>query len=273
MRRLDRLSYLTAGKPTPRLQVIGRVSVVAVTFFILLIVVLVASDIRLSSTNIATAPSSSSSSSSSSSKFASTSPPKSYKANKGAALGLDANDSIKLVNAAHFPALLQAAAATSRRRQMIDLTQSPSTNSMQVLLNTWTRGSYSPVHRHPDYSEAFVVLHGALAFFTFDDAGNATCAILRSEGAAADRAIVIEKNSWHAMTAYYNPLDLLQAAAPDTADHHSAHGSAVVFEISGHVYDAQRQTKELAPFAPALNGGLDGEKEYFEGILKRCRWV
>ena len=257
MRRLDRLSYLTAGKPV-KVQLVGRAGLVAVSLFVTLVLVLVVCDVRVSSS------SSTSSSLSSSTKFASTSPPNSYKADTGDLLGVSPESSIKIVNSGRFEALVQAAVASPRGRKMVDLTQSPATNSMQVLLNTWTSGSYSPVHRHPDYSEAFVVLSGALAFFTFDDAGKATCTVLRSDttsssASALDRAIIIEKNTWHAMTAF-------PSTSPTLSTPH-----AIIFEISGHSYDPNKQTKELAPWAPSQNGGLDGDKAFFEGIMGLCR--
>ena len=72
----------------------------------------------------------------------------------------------------------------------------------QVLLNTWTEGSYSPVHDHPNYSESFVVLDGDLAFFVFNDEGVPVCHILSNSNAdATKRAIVVEAGQWHAMTA------------------------------------------------------------------------
>ena len=44
---------------------------------------------------------------------------------------------------------------------MIDLTKDPPNNSLQSLMNTWVNGSYSPVHKHPDYAEVnfnFIVI-------------------------------------------------------------------------------------------------------------------
>lgn len=37
--------------------------------------------------------------------------------------------------------------------------------------------------------------------------------------------------------------------------------------MSGHYYSADSQSKELAPFAPILNRGLDGDPQYFKDIL------
>ncbi|KAJ1412328.1 hypothetical protein B484DRAFT_402337 [Ochromonadaceae sp. CCMP2298] len=226
------------------------------------------------------------------------SPPKSVVrvrlSKKYAATGLRGAEqqlNVKLLSARHFPLLVDLARASPRLRKMTDLTKEPSTNSLQVLVNTWTSGSYSPVHRHDDYSEAFVVLHGALAFFTFTEDGSATCRILHDlpgEGAGIgagsgpeagagavagtgagglgagakvgaetmDRAIVVEKGQWHAMT----------AAPPELG----WPGYAVVFETSGHVYDETIPTKTLAPFAPALGDGIDGDPALFVQLLHLC---
>ena len=58
------------------------------------------------------------------------------------------------------------------------------------------------MHRHPKYSEVFIVLEGALAFFVFDkDGGSPICHVLSSTNASSKRAIVVEADEWHAMTA------------------------------------------------------------------------
>ena len=41
---------------------------------------------------------------------------------------------------------------------MNDLTQNAPENTLQTLLNTWTDGSYSPVHKHLEYAEVDLVL-------------------------------------------------------------------------------------------------------------------
>jgi hypothetical protein len=37
--------------------------------------------------------------------------------------------------------------------------------------------------------------------------------------------------------------------------------------MSGHVYSSSSKTKRLAPFAPIVNEGLDGDPKYFEEKL------
>jgi cupin fold WbuC family metalloprotein len=79
----------------------------------------------------------------------------------------------------------------------------------KVLVNTWIEGSYSPVHKHPIYSESFVVLEGALAFFVFSENNTPVCHILSSNGMSTKKAIIVEANEWHAMTAAPQKLGTL----------------------------------------------------------------
>ena len=252
MRRMDRLSYLlgNSGVAPERVQFIGRAGIVAVSFFLILVLVLAVSD--ATATSITTTNTEKNVHS-----FASTNPPISYKANSGEILGVDNYSAIKLINARKFDEVIDIAKSSKRKRKMIDLTRDPHNNNMQVLFNTWTAGSYSPVHKHLEYSEAFVIMKGSLAFFTFNDDGKPTCQILRAADDDIDasnnsnRAIIIEKNTWHAMTAWP----------------HSSTKAAVIFEISAHLYDPKKQTKLLAPWTTSMNDGLDGDPRYFEDEL------
>lgn len=119
---------------------------------------------------------------------------------------------------------------------------------VQTLLNTWTDGSFSPVHKHLHYSEDFVALDGALAFFTFTEGGVPSCHILSDGRFSKTRALIIEKNQWHAMT-----------AAPKSLGYP---GHAIIFEISGHFYNSSDTTKILAPFAPHDSTGLNGDRDF-----------
>lgn len=94
-----------------------------------------------------------------------------------------------------------------------------------------TNGSFSPVHKHLEYSEAFVILEGALAFFVFTDDGIPTCHVISNKVEPSKRAIIVEKNTIHAMT----------AAPPELG----YPGYAVVFETSGHKFDTSKPTKVL----------------------------
>lgn len=78
-------------------------------------------------------------------------PPSIYKA--GTLEGLDRDQDIKVISSVNFPSMLEAALAHPRKRKMFDLTKSPERNSMQSLMNVWTEGSYSHVHKHEDYAE------------------------------------------------------------------------------------------------------------------------
>ena len=77
----------------------------------------------------------------------------SSKYSAGILSGVSNSDNVKVVSTALYDGLISAAYAHPRKRKMVDLTKDPSTNSMQTLINTWTNGSYSPVHRHNQYSE------------------------------------------------------------------------------------------------------------------------
>ena len=85
---------------------------------------------------------------------------------------------------------------------MVDFTRDPEHNDLQTIMNTWTEGSYSPVHKHTEYAETFVVLDGTLLFFTWSAeaegsaAPAATCHVLSATG--PDRAIIVEKVRTHA---------------------------------------------------------------------------
>jgi cupin fold WbuC family metalloprotein len=184
-------------------------------------------------------------------KFATTVNP--HKAGKGDDLGIDLASSVKVINRKSYAALLDKAKAHPRLRKMTDLTKDPEKNGLQVLVNTWYEGSFSPVHMHPTYSEAFIILEGELAFFTFTTDGMPTCHVLSSDG---DQAIVVEAGQYHAMT-----------AVPRTMGYT---GHAIVFENSGHTYDPKSSTKALASFSSALNDGLDGDPAYYAKILKSC---
>ena len=49
-------------------------------------------------------------------------------------------------------------------------------------------------------------------------------------------------------------------------------GHAVVLEMSGHRFNPAEAGKTLAPFAPALDGGLNGDPDYFtEQLLPLCK--
>ena len=168
-----------------------------------------------------------------------------------------------MINSGYFDNLVTSAKGHIRKRKMTDLTRNPEGNSMQVLLNTFTEESYSPVHKHMDYSEIFIVVEGALAFFTFNEDGSSINCYIIDNGdidgkSNTDRAIIVEAGQYHALT-----------SAPKALGYP---GHAVVFEISGHYYDRTRVVKTMAPFAPSKNNGLNGDAAYYESTLfKTCK--
>ena len=124
------------------------------------------------------------------------------------------------------------------------------------------------MHKHPKYSEVFIVLEGALAFFVFDrEGGSPVCHVLSSTSASSKRAIVVEADEWHAMTAapaelgtqqnvrdsllphgysyavsVSTPPSLLKMNKSDLLLNYSGYsGHAVIFEVSSHLYNAEVQ--------------------------------
>lgn len=77
--------------------------------------------------------------------------------------GVESGKDVKVISGTHFGGLITDALTHSRKRKMVDFTKLPASNTMQTLINTWTDGSYSPVHRHNDYSE----VNGASGDITF----------------------------------------------------------------------------------------------------------
>jgi hypothetical protein len=75
--------------------------------------------------------------------------------------GVDPESDVKVVSSSIFAELIETAVKHPRGRKMNDLTKDPVHNSMQVLVNTWTSGSFSPVHKHDEYSEVltYVLKH------------------------------------------------------------------------------------------------------------------
>jgi hypothetical protein len=83
----------------------------------------------------------------------------STKYSAGVVPSLETNKDVKVVSANLFDTMVGIAKTHSRKRKMLDLTKHAENNSMQTLINTWTEGSYSPVHRHDGYSEVCAHLY------------------------------------------------------------------------------------------------------------------
>jgi cupin fold WbuC family metalloprotein len=163
-----------------------------------------------------------------------------------------------LVDGAKISEMLQTASTHPRKRKMYDLTNDPHNNNLQVLVNAWTEGSYSPIHMHKDYDEVFVAVEGSMAFFTFDDAGKEpVCHILSALSPVGVRLIIVEKGKYHALT-----------AAPSSMGYS---GQAVVMESSAHLLEPHKVTKFLSPhYSTEKGGGQDGTRADFEQLLKSC---
>jgi cupin fold WbuC family metalloprotein len=177
--------------------------------------------------------------------------------------GVKATDGVKPVFSSPFSEMVSRAKADQRRRRMTDFTIDPKTAPLQTILNTWIEGSYSPIHLHEHWSETFVPLDGAIAFFTWPNAsrtdlnapGSAQCHIIQPGGDT--RALIVEPHHWHAMT-----------AAPKSLGYP---GHAVVFETSAHNFDTKVRAKLLAPFAPRPADLSEGDPTYFvEKLLPLC---
>lgn len=162
-----------------------------------------------------------------------------------------------LVDGPKISEMLEVAAVHVRKRKMYDLTNDPYNNNLQVLVNAWTEGSYSPIHMHKDYDEVFVALEGYMAFFTFDKEGKEpTCHILSPQSHEGVRLIVVEKGGYHALT-----------AAPSSMGYP---GHAVVMESSAHLLEPHKVTKFLSAHYSSENSGQDGVKSDFDLLLKFC---
>lgn len=71
----------------------------------------------------------------------------------GSLKGLNTELDVKVLSDSLFSDMIIAAKNHPRKRKMSDLTKDPQRNSLQKLVNVWTNGSYSPIHKHLDYSE------------------------------------------------------------------------------------------------------------------------
>ena len=71
----------------------------------------------------------------------------------GSLEGVEPNKQVKVISGHSFEGMINAAQDHKRKRKMVDLTKNPEKNSMQTLINIWMDGSYSPIHKHTDYSE------------------------------------------------------------------------------------------------------------------------
>ncbi len=132
------------------------------------------------------------------------------------------------------------ASRESPRARMIQPFHRADAAILHRMFNAIQPGSYIAPHRHlsPPKDEAWIVLQGALAFFTFDDAGKLeTIAEIRAGSEVF--GVDLEAGVYHA----------LYALEPDT----------VVYEVKSGPY-APHDDKAFAPWAP--REGEPGTKKY-----------
>lgn len=117
------------------------------------------------------------------------------------------------------------------------------------MLNAVQPDSYVRPHRHlePPKSEAWVMLAGAAAFFTFDDAG-AILQIVELSAGGDVFGIDVEPGIWHSFV----------ATEPDT----------VIYEVKQGPYVAAND-KSFAPWAPAE--GHPDAAAYLENLRAQVR--
>ena len=143
--------------------------------------------------------------------------------------------------------LLEAAVAASRsssRQRVIQPLHRDEQASLHRMLNAVQPGSYIPPHRHlePPKAESWIVLRGALAFFTFDDAGQIEqCREIRAGGEVF--GVDLEPGVYHSFF----------ALEPDT----------VVFEVKSGPY-APTTDKHFPEWAPAE--GSPAANAYLEAL-------
>ncbi len=139
--------------------------------------------------------------------------------------------------------LVETAQASPRRRTNYNFHHAPSDNPHRFL-NAMMRGSYCAPHRHvtPPKDESFIVLHGEIGVWIFDESG----AVL-SRVALGRRGIVgvdIPAGAWHTVA----------ALTP----------SAVCFEVKPGPWDPETD-KEFATWAPRENA--PDAARYLETLL------
>jgi cupin fold WbuC family metalloprotein len=135
---------------------------------------------------------------------------------------------VQLIDTALLQATLDRAATSPRGRINHNFHPDMASNPHRFL-NAWTRGSYAAPHRHlaVPKPESFIVLHGELALFLFDDHGTITGKhILGRDGVVG---IDLAPGLWHTV-----------AVLTDTA---------ICFEVKAGPYNAATD-KEFAPWAP-----------------------
>ena len=149
---------------------------------------------------------------------------------------------VQLLNSQLFESLIERARQSPRLRTNHNFHSTMEENPHRFL-NVMMRGTYIAPHRHttPPKPEAFVVLSGAIAFFTFDDTGKVTGTyVLGGEQPGIDVAASV----WHT----------LAVLSPE----------AVCYEVKPGPYTPTTD-KDFAPWAP--REGEPGTAAYLERLL------
>jgi cupin fold WbuC family metalloprotein len=123
-----------------------------------------------------------------------------------------------------------AASHSSPRRRVIQPFHRSESATLQRMFNAVQPDSYIPPHRHldPPKAESWIVLCGALAFFTFDDQGS-ICECLEIRAGGEVFGVDLEPGVYHTFF----------ALEPDT----------VVYEVKDGPYSAATD-KAFPPWAP-----------------------
>lgn len=106
-------------------------------------------------------------------------------------------EGVQILDSALIQSLIERARRSPRLRVNHNFHATPEENPNRFL-NVMARGTYIAPHRHvdPPKAEAFLVLEGQLAFFTFDDAGAiASTHILGGDPLGID----IRPGVWHTL--------------------------------------------------------------------------
>ena len=149
---------------------------------------------------------------------------------------------VQLLDAALFAQLVERARTSPRQRTNHNFHATMEENPHRFL-NVMVRGTYIAPHRHldPPKSEAFIVLEGEVAFFTFDDAGRIVSRHILGRDATG---IDVQPGVWHTLAVL------------------SPH--AVCYEVKPGPYSAAND-KDFAPWAP--KEGEPGVAKYLESLL------
>lgn len=153
---------------------------------------------------------------------------------------------VQLLDSALFERLIERARSSPRLRTNHNFHATMEENPHRFL-NVMIRGTYIAPHRHlePPKAEAFIVLDGEVAFFTFDDSGRiASCHILGRDVTGID----VQPGVWHTLAVL------------------SPH--AVCYEVKPGPYSAAND-KDFARWGP--REGEPGTAAYLDSLLAHAQ--